>query len=308
MEASPTIPSALPASTVKAARISGKMVNLHALAAAYRLSALAVLGSFATLCLTLFLLARGMTSLGLTVFTISQLATGAAIGCAAHRSAAGAAAVEQPPRTLSLLHLAGSTFFAALCCIPILGLLPAADLCGKAHRIFNTLGVPVGMLGPSQAALASLRLGVCHQCGYDISKQPGNTCPECGNDVAGDKADATGSLGPVQVDTQAATSCATACTVMVTIGLLIGVPQAFLFVFAASNLRDHLLWLWLPGPIWGLVASVLASRALRILAARGTVDHAVVLLSSLLCPAFGAIILAKLASRLSRAAQTGTAE
>lgn len=298
------------APTAKATRIDGQMVNLHALALSYRICALAVIFSLLLLVIVGMLLSRRMEVTALATLLGGQLATGITIAIAFRQRRLGnaAVAIEPAPLPSRVFDTAADVLTAALCSLPLLGLLPAADLCGKAHRVFNTLGVPVGMLGPSMAALASLRLGVCHHCGYDINHQPGDTCPECGTNIAGDKSSATSGLAPVRIDSSAAASCATACTMFAALGMFIGIVQLFLLISLGSKARDHLFLIWFPGLVWGAVASVLTRRALRILAARGTVDHAVVLLTSLLWPVISASILGKFAFRLRRAAESGTNE
>jgi hypothetical protein len=310
VEASRVNPNPPPGPAAKATRINGQMVNLHALALTYRICALAVISSLLLLAIVGVLLSRRMELTALGILIGGQLATGIAISIAFRQRRLGdaAVAIEPAPLPSRVFSTAADVLTAALCSLPLLGLLPAADLCGRAHRIFNTLDVPVGMLGPSAAALAALRLGVCHHCGYDINHQPGDTCPECGSDIAGDKSSAPSGLAPVRVDSSAAASCATACTMFAALGLFIGIVQLSLLISLASDARPHLFLIWLPGMVWGAVASVLTARALRILAARGTVDHAVVLLTSLIWPVISAFILGKFAFRLRRAAESGTNE
>ncbi len=310
VEASPTIPSAPPASTVKAARINGHMVNLHTLATSYRICALAAIYSFLIMFVSGMLLARRMELTALGIFLSGQLATGIAITIAFRRRRLGDAAVatNPPPLPARVFDTAADVLTVGLCAFPILGLMPAADLCGRAHRIFNTLGVPVGLVGPSQAAINALRLGLCHTCGYDINHQPGDTCPECGSDISGDRQSAASGLKPVTIDRVQANDLAGTCDLIGYSGLALGTLQLVLVLLIESARREMFLITWLLGFLWGLAGAVMAARALRVLAARGTVDHAAVLLSSLISPLLGAALLLRLAFRLRLAAKSGTSE
>jgi hypothetical protein len=307
MEPSATTNPASRSPTAKFANINGQMVNLHSLAVSYRICVIAVVGSFLALFFSVVLMAYGIVVLGSLLFVSGQLACGIAIATAFRISRIGDDAVAIPRRkpTFIVFRVAFDAFTAVVAAFPIFGLMPAANFCNWAHRVFNTLGVPVGILGPSQAVISTLRLGLCHRCGYDISQQPGNLCPECGSDISSDKP-APGGLSAVQIDRRRARVLAGRCILVGAIGLALGIIQTQLVLPYKPSKSDIAFWTWLIGAIWGVVAMVLAGRSLRALAARGALDHIVVLLTSLISPLVGAIVLLWIALRLRSAAKTGT--
>jgi hypothetical protein len=293
--------------TAKFANINGKMVNLHSLAVSYRICVVAVVGSFLVLFFSVVLISRRIDVLASLLFVSGQLACGIAIATAFRLSRIGDDAVTRPPRKppFIVFRVLFDALTAVVSALPIFGLMPAANFCNWAHRVFNTLGVPVGVLGPSQAVISTLRLGLCHKCGYDISQQPSNLCPECGTDVTGDKP-APGGLSAVQNDRQRARVLAGRCILVGAIGLALGIIQIQFVLPYKPSKSDIAFWTWLIGAIWGVVALVLAGRSLRALAARGALDHIVVLLTSLISPLVGAIVLLWIALRLRSAAKSGT--
>lgn len=72
--------------------------------------------------------------------------------------------------------------------IPGLGVVGAVVLAivdGRVVRELRRAGCVVGLMGVSQRELNKLRLGVCHNCGYDLRQIAARKCPECGAARAG---------------------------------------------------------------------------------------------------------------------------
>ena len=303
-----------PVPTVKAARIDGHMVNLHTLATTYRICALAAIYSFLIMFISGMLLARRMELTALGIFLGGQLATGIAITIAFRRRRLGDAAVatNPPPRPARVFDIAADVLTVGLCAFPILGLMPAADLCGRAHRIFNTLDVPVGMLGPSTADIDALSPTVCPQCGGDFDQQHGTVCPICLSDVSDQHRDilissnaAPAHPGQRRLDRSAAYQSRTHCAVLASISFIIAAAQ--LIALATLKNRDLLLLIWSPSIPMAIIGGIVASRGKRALGAHDSADELAVALAMLLWPPFGGMLLIGMAVRLSRVVTTGRA-
>ena len=314
VEASRVNPNPPPGPAAKATRVNGQMVNLHALALTYRICALAVIASLLLLAIVGVLLSRRMELTALGILIGGQLATGIAISIAFRQRRLGdaAVAIEPAPLPSRVFSTAADVLTAALCSLPLLGLLPAADLCGRAHRIFNTLDVPVGMLGPSTADIDALSPTVCPQCGGDFDQQHGTVCPICLSDVSDQHRDilissnaAPAHPGQRRLDRSAAYQSRTHCAVLASISFIIAAAQ--LIALATLKNRDLLLLIWSPSIPMAIIGGIVASRGKRALGAHHSADELAIPLAMLLWPPFGGMLLIGMAVRLSRVVTTGRA-
>ncbi len=289
----------------KTIEYGGLTVNLHSLARAYRIAAVGTLSYFAVLSISFYLAGQGLTGLAGIALLIAQPAIGVTLGLAARLRLRGNAQVAPAPGRLTFGQKLSCVLVGIIGCVPVFGLLPAAVLCGNAHRVFNAVDVPVGFIGPSQAAIDALLLDACHACGYDISRQPGGTCPECGADISCDRNLPANNARPVELDRARVATAEILVGRTAFVGLCLGTVQALIYMSISSITARQFFWLWLPGPLWGIVAFLIARDALRLLKARGSVMHFAVLLLGCIWPGLGGLSLGSIAVRLGDAAKAG---
>jgi hypothetical protein len=302
----PAQPAAAPR-RVKTAIIDGQTVNLRTLGIGYRLCAIAIVYSLTTIIISIILLASGQQILGTILLWTGQIATTCMIAGGHERRAIGDGEVASPPRKLSAIQRVRTALLGCFCWIPLLGLIPALLFCSNAREVFTSQGVPLGIFGPAQSVIEILCEGLCHTCGYDISQQASNTCPECGGDVTSDKPSPSANAKPLSVTAEEFTSCASGCTDLVPLGLIIGLPAVSLLIVGGSTAHGFLTALWIAGVAWGLVASRQATHAQHLLAPQRSFASPAIGLTSLVNPALAALILLRLAAQLRRAARDTTA-
>jgi len=306
----------------KVARVNGVLVDLYAEAMAYRVLGLAVAAGVLTLIIAITLMSSRNFTLAMIAFYGGQGLTGLMVGFGLYLRHTPVIlpppASNDAPTTQPVIGPLGSAHgrqaarrwlyaigYGTVALVPLVGLAPAAQLCGDIHRIFNALGLPIGHFGPTNAAIDALHLGACHRCGYDIREQASNTCPECGADVAGDKPESQSQLRLVEIDRQAASRASRTTMSVGLLGLVVGIGQ-FAALFAVSRPDSGaLLLIWSASIPMLFLGGVIAGRGKKVLAASGTVDDLAVVLAMLIWPVLGGVLLMKMSNRLSEAANSG---
>lgn len=306
----------------KVARVNGVLVDLYAEAMAYRVLGLSVATGLLTLFCAIGLMSSRNFTLAMIAFYGGQGLTGLMVGYGLYlrhtpvRLPPPASSDASPPQPAigspGAAHAPQAHWrwlyafgYGLVALVPLLGILPAAQICGDIHRIFNALGLPIGHFGPTNAAIDALHLGACHRCGYDIREQASNTCPECGADVAGDKPESQSLLRLVEIDRQAASRASRSTMSVGLLGLVVGIGQ-FAALFAVSRPDSGaLLLIWSASIPMLFLGGVIAGRGKKVLAASGTVDDLAVVLAMLIWPVLGGVLLMKMSNRLSEAANSG---
>lgn len=290
----------------KIAHINGAALQLHALGRAFRLCAFAGLFAVFMLAVTLALLISGMgVPAALAVLAGQTLAAGT-VGFAFFLVAQASSPLNDAPSRSLLGPVIFGVVAGLITLIPLLGLLPAADMCRRAHRIFLACGISFGVIGPTPAQLRSLCMGRCHNCGYSVDQHGSDLCPECGNDVTACRT-TTSILKPVRrVDPAQAEALRALCVRWTFIGVVVGFGQLILLVTITGRITPWLLPLvYLPGPLYSGVALHLGLRARRILGGTSMRIHLAAVIASLVSPMFGGFILDSIGSRLGTAARDG---
>ncbi len=300
----PAQPAAAPR-LVKTAIVDGEVVNLRTLGIGYRLCAIAIVYSLISMLISVVLITTRLHNIGVILFWTGQLATSCLIACGHHARALGDGQVDSPPRDATATERVDAAALGMCCWIPLLGLIPALAFCISARTIFRSHGVPLGPVGPSQSVIDSLCEGRCHTCGYDITQQAGNTCPECGGDITTDRVNPSPSPAPAPppLSAEDISTCAARCSQVAIVGLMLGLPAIALMILGSNTAPGLLPLLWFTGLVWGMYAHDYAKSARQILAPERWSAAVIITLASFLNPVLAAPTLFQLAAQLRRAAR-----
>ncbi len=292
--------SASGATKSKQTVFGGRKVNLHTAAASYRVLAggigLGIAALFVPLLLGVWLSGAALFWLLFCPLQIAAAVT-MGIGIANANRAMNESEIDCTDRGIVL---------GVLGIVPVLGMLPAASMTGKLHQILSSVGVPLGIFGPSRLTTSVLRHGICPVCDYDLTQLIADRCPECNAHVDTEKPTSDAMLTSVEIVSADARSLARKCRQTAWTGIGLGLVQLSLCVGLAGDVPNPgLLVFVFPGLVFGAIASTVSFVGKQVLREQWTVDFAAVGILSIFLPPVAAVLLFRQAIRLSVAAARG---